>query len=116
MLFRSGHQAGDRILQEVANWLVKNFNETDLVGRIGGDEFMVFWKTNVLEIGIEHKAKELLDQLQFWTENILVSVSIGVCLTKGNKKNFEELYGQADAALYNVKRHGKGKFAIWGDE
>ena len=111
----NGHQAGDKLLQELAETLDKLFKEDGMVGRIGGDEFMIFCHLNHRTGTLESKSEELLKELQFWIEDIWVTVSIGACMTKGRKQTFEELYGHADAALYSVKRRGKGNYAVWGD-
>lgn len=110
-----GHQKGDEFLVELAQGLKKSFRESDIVGRIGGDEFFALMR-NVPDRGmIEKKAKELLTTIQVVCSNypdIALSGSIGVSIYPDNGKNLDELYGRADATLYQAKRKGKNCYVI----
>ncbi len=117
-----GHTIGDQILLAFTAELNKNFRETDIVGRAGGDEFVVLMK-NVQSVAM------ICDKLQRLTSSFKkygidngfpgrLSTSIGVALYNKDGKNYEELFKKADAALYEAKRNGKDqyKFSISNTE
>ena len=110
-----GHQTGDEFLIALSAELKKVFRESDVVGRIGGDEFFALMRTvNGMHKMVE-KAKELLVTIQDVCKaypNIPLSGSIGISIYPENGKSLEELYAQADAALYQAKRKGKNQFVF----
>ncbi|SFG34744.1 diguanylate cyclase (GGDEF) domain-containing protein [Lachnospiraceae bacterium C7] len=115
-----GHGKGDELIIKFANELSKEFRSGDIVGRLGGDEFMVFSPTLSDRKSIEKKAKELQNKLK-WTieENgikVYVSVSIGVAIYPTDGKSYEELYKLADKALYYVKEHEKNGYCIYSEK
>uniref|UniRef100_UPI004056EBDE sensor domain-containing diguanylate cyclase n=1 Tax=Acetatifactor sp. TaxID=1872090 RepID=UPI004056EBDE len=108
-----GHQAGDEFLIALATEVRKHFRESDVVGRIGGDEFFALMRnvTGVSETAV--KAQEVLDAIQKVCAEyaqIHLSGSIGISLYPENGKTLEELYAQADGALYQAKHKGKNQF------
>lgn len=110
-----GHQAGDRYLVLLAEEIRKCFRDSDVKGRIGGDEFFVLMQ-NIQEISIvQKKAILLLERIQaIGTEypDVGLTGSIGISLYPCNGSTVEELYAKADASLYQAKRSGKNKFII----
>ncbi len=115
-----GHHFGDLVLRDVANKLRTNFRDLDIVGRIGGDEFIVFLQdTQQLEV-IEAKAKAISEAFQnsYSGENhdYKISGSIGIALYPKDGKNYEELYKAADKALYQSKLAGKDRYTFYSDK
>lgn len=110
-----GHQAGDRYLVLLAEEIRKCFRDSDVKGRIGGDEFFVLMQ-NIQEISIvQKKAILLLERIQaIGTKYPCVGLtgSIGISLYPYNGSTVEDLYAKADASLYQAKRDGKNKFVI----
>lgn len=110
-----GHQVGDEFLIALAKELKHTFRESDVVGRIGGDEFFALMR-NVSEISqVERKAKDLLsvvNKVALSYPQVSVSGSIGISLYPGNGRTLEELYGKADSALYEAKRGGKNRYVF----
>lgn len=108
-----GHQTGDEFLIELAAEVSKNFRESDIIGRIGGDEFFALMR-NVPDISIvARKAQELLNtvkELCVHYSDVSLSASVGISLYPENGKTLEELYAQADGALYEAKRKGKNQY------
>ena len=108
-----GHQTGDEFLVALAAELKKSFRESDVVGRVGGDEFFALMR-NVTEVSkTAGKAKELLAAIQKVGANYptaKLSGSIGISIYPENGENLDELYAQADSALYQAKRKGKNQF------
>lgn len=107
-----GHLAGDTVLVEISNRLRNFFHENTVIGRIGGDEFLVFDTHETLdEKTLVKTGNDLLSILQetvvLEQGEIIPKVSIGVsCYPKDGKK-FNELYQSADKALYRAKDLGK---------
>ncbi|MBO5303775.1 MAG: GGDEF domain-containing protein [Lachnospiraceae bacterium] len=113
-----GHLAGDAFLIKLAAEIRKTFRESDVVGRVGGDEFFALMR-NIQDYPVaERKAEELLSAIwNICTEypDISLSGSIGVSLYPENGKTLGELYAQADTALYQAKRSGKNQFVFAGN-
>lgn len=110
-----GHQAGDKFLIGLANELQRAFRETDVVGRVGGDEFFALMKNISSITAAESKAQTLLTDIQAVCADypdIHLSCSIGISLYPGNGRTLEDLYAQADGALYQAKRKGKNQFVL----
>ena len=110
-----GHQKGDEFLVELARGLKKSFRDSDIVGRVGGDEFFALMKNVPDTALVERKANELLSTIQeicAGYADIQLSGSIGIGIYPENGKTLDELYGQADEALYQAKRKGKNQYVF----
>ncbi len=110
-----GHAFGDFCIRKFSSAIKKHFREQDIVGRIGGDEFVAFISIPNKEWA-EEKARELAEALNFiCSDNEVhweISASIGVSLAPANGTDFASLYRNADAALYQTKQKGKNGFSI----
>jgi len=116
-----GHCEGDKAIKGITSLLRSHFRSTDVAGRIGGDEFMVFLKN----IGSAEQLVSTVGSFQRRLEMLYVgegdgrqvSASIGAVLTDPLRyESFQQLYKKADAALYHVKHNGKNGFAIYTAE
>ncbi len=110
-----GHQVGDDFLVAIAQGIKSKFRESDIVGRIGGDEFFALMRGVTEREQIEHKAKELLDVITRVSkdyESTGISASIGISIFPRDGRTLDELYASADSALYKVKRNGKNSYAF----
>ena len=113
-----GHQAGDKVLTDIAEILKKMFRKTDITGRIGGDEFFVLMSDIRNMDDLRIKARELTEALQFECacpnakQTINLSASMGISVCRHGSKSIEQLYAEADSALYRVKFTGKNNFEI----
>lgn len=111
-----GHYTGDFVLIELSNILKSAVRKDDIVGRLGGDEFIVFLKNinpNKKQI-ISEKGKFICNKVReipINGETNLISVSIGIALAEPNQ-DYSELYKKADKALYVVKEKGRNGFFI----
>ena len=108
-----GHQAGDQFLAAFATALKNCFRDSDVVGRVGGDEFFVLMKNVSTGHIVAEKAETVLriSRLLCSTypiENL--SVSIGVSLFPADGTTLSTLYAKADKALYQAKNSGKNQF------
>lgn len=105
-----GHPAGDYVITELAKALRDQFRDTDIIGRIGGDEFVVFIK-KVPDVGafldrLVRVKDELAQTYQFDTGNYFATVSMGTVVADYTV-SYSELYRQADEQLYETKRESK---------
>ncbi len=108
-----GHQAGDEFLIDLAAEIKGSFRETDVVGRIGGDEFFALMRNAPEDAVVLRKAQELLNTMHEVCEDyagINLSTSIGISMYPKDGTTLKELYAQADGALYEAKRKGKNRF------
>ena len=111
---RFGHGYGDRVLSRVCDLLRNALRADDLVGRIGGDEFVLLLKNVVNREALQVKIENLCQQLnQRIGENILVSCSFGAATCPTDGTGFEELYWKADTALYAAKEAGRNCTRIY---
>ncbi|MEG0779325.1 MAG: diguanylate cyclase [Oscillospiraceae bacterium] len=110
-----GHSIGDAALAEVTQQLRSIFRTTDIIGRVGGDEFVVFWEGR--ECNLEQKLSRISAVFNRTFEQdkteCAISCSIGIALFPRDGKNFAELFRKADEALYFAKQHGKNQSAFY---
>lgn len=115
-----GHAFGDEVLKAIGIRLQTAFRSSDIVGRTGGDEFMVFLKDISSEAVIRKEIGKLEDVFRnFETGEYVkysVTSSIGCALYSKDGKSFEELYKAADSALYMAKKRGKNQVARYEKE
>lgn len=114
-----GHQVGDQVIVDVSRTLQRVFRTSDIIGRMGGDEFMLLMKSVSSPQHICRKAHELVQALQFacHTEknDISISASVGVAVVKDGDRSFDTLYAQADDALYRAKDAGRARYLMHGE-
>ncbi len=111
-----GHQCGDDTLIAVSEIIRKSFRNEDIVGRLGGDEFMVYLKSFEDEQAIIERIEGLHEHLnRVPVGNVKsLSISIGAAIVPHHPVTFDSLYKQADDALYDAKRNGKNQFRFAG--
>lgn len=104
-----GHLFGDEVLICVASILKRSFRNDDIVGRIGGDEFLVLMKNVSDSEKITERCKQLLDDIRsaFAARTCALTASIGVSIVSGNAARYDELFLQTDDALYQAKDAGR---------
>lgn len=105
-----GHDVGDHVISVVAGIISMQFGGSDIVGRIGGDEFMVFMKNVKDREDARRKVQNIVDAF-CKKENLsipdCVSVSIGMAFSDESGIEYEPLFKKADEALYVSKEKGK---------
>ena len=98
-----GHLFGDAVISDLAHCIQNSFRKSDIVGRIGGDEFIVLFKNITTEELIVKKAQELIKLLQRTYNsngtNYKVSASIGIVISPLYGTHFDDLFQKADHAL-----------------
>lgn len=108
-----GHQAGDRLLQEIARVTLSTMRNTDVVARYGGEEFAVILSETTLDVAgeIAERLRDNISQLVVdWEgEQLSVTVSIGVSFYCAKEANLtkNQIIAIADAGLYRSKKKGK---------
>lgn len=114
-----GHAFGDSVICAFSQTIRENFRKSDVIGRIGGDEFVVFLQ-GVGRAWAEEKAEVLSRALcrvhTFSGMSWQVSSSIGVALAPEHGADAAALYRSADAALYQTKANGKNGYTVFGGE
>ncbi len=112
-----GHLFGDAVLSEIAAKVLGVFRATDVVGRIGGDEFVVFLRDIADDSVLQQKAGELtaLFRRSFTGHNMdyKISGSIGVAVYPQDGAHYLELFQKADIALYCAKNRGKDCYQFY---
>ena len=114
-----GHLVGDHTIRVMANMIVGTFFKKDVVGRIGGDEFIVFMINIGKKDAVRRKVNKIIETLYHKTNLSIpenASLSIGFATTEGKKHSFVELFDKADQALHIVKRSGKAQAWEYGVE
>ncbi len=115
-----GHAFGDEVLRSLGLQITAMFRITDIVGRTGGDEFIIFLKS-IKEDALLRKEAEKVARFfhDFKTGEYVkysATASIGVAVFPKDGKDFESLYKAADQALYMAKKRGKNQLAFYHDE
>lgn len=115
-----GHRVGDIFLKEFTNKLSLSFRTSDVLGRVGGEEFVLY----LSGVGDnKHYLEEKAVQIQSICNSIRLdaapedefSCSIGISRFPSDGKTYTELYEKADKAMYYVKNHGKKNFAFFDE-
>jgi diguanylate cyclase (GGDEF)-like protein len=113
-----GHAAGDEVLREMAKRLTGHVRETDIVARIGGDEFVVVQVCGQQPEAAQSLARRLLDEVMGnmvlkGQAEIALSTSIGIAYYPDDASTATDLLAHADRALYWIKSEGRNNFAAY---
>ena len=106
-----GHKEGDNALTEVAEILKETFRVSDIIARVGGDEFVVL-AIDIADLNADTHMDRLQDQIEMHNgqknRKYRISLSVGYsCYDPGNPCSIDELMGQADKRMYEQKRSKK---------
>jgi diguanylate cyclase (GGDEF)-like protein/PAS domain S-box-containing protein len=116
---RLGHAAGDAVLQQVAKRLAACTRSADTVARLGGDEFGVLLEgiagPRAVEAG-ERVLAALETPVEVAGETLVVGASIGMAISGGGVSDVEDLLRRGDLAMYDAKRNGKRRLAVYTPE
>jgi diguanylate cyclase (GGDEF)-like protein len=109
-----GHQAGDRVLRRLAELVRSHVRAQDLLGRWGGEEFLLVCRDTGREqaLAIAEKLRALVAGLDFG-DGLHVTASFGVAAMDGERP-LEQLFSAADAALYRAKAEGRNRVVAEG--
>lgn len=112
-----GHAQGDKVLIDTADALNDIFKGGDIVGRIGGDEFVVFMKNLNAISNADILAGKVVRSVNYTFEHeekpIHLTCSVGVAIFPYHGNDYEELFNKADKAVYTAKANGKCGYRIY---
>ena len=115
-----GHVAGDNILKDVAQLLIRTADNNGIACRMGGDEFSLFFYRERSRSRLAKIAVNILNNYnRMAVENDSMngtSLSIGISIAGKDGKDYAELYNAADKALYSSKRSGKNSYHFYSKE
>ncbi|MBQ7679229.1 MAG: diguanylate cyclase [Butyrivibrio sp.] len=118
-----GHGVGDKVLQAFADIIRHNTRGGDTLCRIGGDEFLAFFKGVMDEQTISAVTKRLNEEISEVARKLMgddhgipLGVSVGCVLVPMQGNDYDKLFPMADKALYQVKQNGKHSCAIYHSE
>ena len=113
---RFGHMVGDKVLITAANVLKMQFRSNDIVGRIGGDEFLVLMKDisdkNIVALRCEQIISAINTMRFDGVTDGLIRCSVGAVVSDKGSLCYDEMFLRADKAMYQAKRSGKNKYMI----
>lgn len=108
-----GHDTGDVVIQRISEILLQQTRNSDIVGRLGGEEFGIILMNSELEdvLEIAQRIRKSVEEKEIiHSENIIkVTVSIGIALKNENIENFKNLIKLGDVNLYKAKQTGRNK-------
>ncbi|MCK5697521.1 MAG: diguanylate cyclase [Gammaproteobacteria bacterium] len=112
-----GHQAGDSVLKAIAHRLKNLLRKTDIVARIGGDEFVVVLNLikspdNVVDV-LDKLIKEIKKPITFESQKLSVTASVGVSICPDNGMDIDGLLEKADRAMYHAKHSGRNIYSFF---
>jgi diguanylate cyclase (GGDEF)-like protein len=108
-----GHPAGDEVLRELVSRLRHSVRPYDIIGRYGGEEFLVLLPDTVIEEGIAVAERIRMsvrsEPFKVYGEDIRISVSLGISSFDKKDQKLDELLKRADEGLYKAKRAGRDR-------
>ena len=111
-----GHQAGDKVLGEVADRLRRSLKPDQIAARIGGDEFVIA-APHLSEADVvshcQHLLKVVAEPIRHDGHELFVGLSIGVAMAPSDGTSPDELLRAADTALYRSKHDGRGRYCFF---
>ena len=109
---RYGHLKGDEALKLLAEALKQTFSEGEFLGRLGGDEFLVFVQDVSEKTYLDCKMKRLFEELEKIRE-ISLACSVGIVFAEHENFSYREAVKKADMALYKSKEKGKNRYSYY---
>ena len=111
-----GHDTGDKVIAQFGCYLGRTFTNNEIVGRFGGDEFILFIKDTDSLDAVHNIANEIIsgasENVKLPDSDEKIDVSIGAAIYSGHETNYSALFKKADVALYKTKADPNIKFYI----
>lgn len=115
-----GHQMGDKVLIDVAADLRRMFRTTDVISRLGGDEYIIYMKGVPEEDWALQRAKQVAEtihrKITAGTVEIKLSASVGYVMSSSVKRSYSEMYRAADLAMYMAKSAGGNRVVKYTED
>lgn len=109
-----GHIEGDAMLKTVSRQLLQTFRKGDVIGRMGGDEFLVYIRGSIPREILEQRLNQFLEQLRLSSNNVL-TCSMGLTCVTSEHFDYARSVDRADNAMYHSKRNGKNSYTFYED-
>lgn len=109
-----GHQIGDQVLNMLGTIIKENIRKNDFAGRYGGEEFLIIFDTDNVEI-VKKRIDEINKIFNLKSKNLNLSFSAGISIYEKNKTTSKTIK-EIDIALYYVKRNGKNGSIVYNKE
>lgn len=110
---RFGHSTGDEALCAIARTLQESARSGDIVGRFGGDEFLIYMRGCAGKDDILERAGAICGRIRVLPLAVRLTASIGIACCPEHGRVFQELLDKADAALYRSKCEGKDRISFY---
>ena len=115
-----GHDVGDAVIKKLGTFLDDKFTNDEIVGRWGGDEFIVFFKNtddidNACEIA-DSITKEAKQEVIVPNSGEGIAVSIGIDVYTGDERNYSDMFKKADIAMYKAKDDPDKQYCVYCSE
>ena len=112
-----GHAAGDSVLHELGQTFFRHFREDDIIGRIGGDEFVIYMRNTESKEMAFARIKKLIENVRERSFDEMngehVTISIGIAFAPEAGSCYMDLYKNADTALYETKQNGRDGYYVY---
>jgi len=108
-----GHQVGDQVLRQMGVIINRSFRDTDVFGRLGGEEFAILLPDTSIEVAL-NIAEQLIQSIGGLMTGPVhrISASLGVAAMDIGDNDFQSLLNNADKALYRAKARGRNQVAV----
>lgn len=113
-----GHRAGDMLLKEIAGRLSVLIRDSDMVCRLGGDEFLLLLAGSDAQ-DASRVAERIIESLSrpfyYMGRALIATPSIGICAYEGGQRDLDSMIRRADEAMYEAKREGRNQYFIFNE-
>lgn len=112
-----GEKVGDEALKEISKRIQNLFRDGDIIGRVGGDKFVVFMRNITSRDIADYKAKCIVQMMDYnasdGNNSAKITGSIGIAFAPDDASTYAQLYSKADKALYFSKKNGKAQVSTY---
>jgi diguanylate cyclase (GGDEF)-like protein len=110
-----GHQTGDEVLVKLTTEVNKCIGKNDIIGRYGGEEFILLLPNINKEkaVSMAEKIRSNVEEAKILGDKRKVTISIGIAMSAHEDLDSQEIIERADQALYKAKNEGKNRFVLW---
>lgn len=112
-----GHRTGDKVLSKLCEIVMSNIRNTDVIGRYGGEEFIVILPETDIEGAelVAEKVRKKIESSKILGDKREVTISLGISNYPNHTVSYEELIEKADQALYAAKNSGRNAYKVWNE-